>query len=68
MPMCTACSEIDRRTLDARKHDQLQPTETLCYRAVNRAITIERYRCRICGSRWEYTNDIKDLRAGWRTI
>lgn len=49
-------------------HDQLQRAGTCCYRAMNRAVTVEHFRCRICGSRWEYTSDVKDFRAGWRAI
>ena len=68
MAMCIACSELKRRPLDAPRHDQLEPAGTCSYRSMNRAITVEHFRCRNCALRWTYTNDVKDLRAGWRTM
>lgn len=68
MAMCTSCSEMSTRLLDAAGHEQLQRAGACCYRVINRVVTVEQFRCRTCASHWEYTNDVKDFRAGWRRI
>jgi len=54
MAMCIQCSELRRRPLDAPKHDRLQPAGTCCYRAMNCAVLVKYFRCRICVTRGTY--------------
>lgn len=68
MEMCTACSQMKGRLLNVYKHSGLQQTGTHCFRILNRPVRVEHYRCRICGSGWDYTDDARDFRAGWRPV
>ncbi len=65
--MCPLCNAIEPRRSGAAGHAKLyQEGNPKRGRSPNgqAKITITHYRCKVCGTKWEYTNDKMTDRAG----
>ena len=65
MAKCDACEKIETSTRGAPGHDALVEGGTTKENWGQGAVFTTKYRCSICGTRWEYENDKKDSGAGW---
>ena len=66
--MCPLCGAIPRDKRGAPGHDKLyqEGTPTRGRTPIGQAkITITHYRCKVCGTKWQYENDKNDQNAGW---
>lgn len=66
--MCPACSAIAQHQRNAKGHAHLhQEGKTRkSVSAIGQArIKITHFRCKVCGTKWQYEDDKNDDHAGW---
>ena len=68
--LCASCAAVQRDWRRAPGHAELvQGASRKAERSDGdqggHTVTITRYRCDACGTRWDYENDKTNQRAGW---
>ena len=71
--LCTSCAAIQRNWRRAPGHAELvQVSSRKAERSDgdngSHTLTITRYRCDVCGTRWDYENDKTNQHAGWSVV
>lgn len=70
MPLCQACEAIEINKRHAPGHDDLLPTgNSGDYKPFAQAgVKVTEYKCKSCGTLWQYEDDKNDDYAGWSNV
>lgn len=66
--LCDGCASIQRNWRKAPGHPELVQGENRQEKRRHGFVSVTRYRCDNCGTRWEYENDKTNQKAGWAVV
>jgi hypothetical protein len=66
--LCEPCTGIQSNWRRAPGHAELVQGAHRKVEINGRSVTVTRYRCDRCGTRWDYENNSANQRAGWSVV
>ena len=66
--LCEPCAGIQQNWRRAPGHAELIQGENRKEPRPHGQVTVTRYRCDRCGTRWDYENNKVNLHAGWSIV
>ncbi len=63
--LCDGCAGIQRNWRKAPGHPELVQGENRQEKRRQGLVSVTKYKCDNCGTRWEYENDKTNQKAGW---
>ncbi len=66
--LCDGCAGIQRNWRKAPGHPELVQGENRQEKRRQGLVSVTKYRCDNCGTRWEYENDKTNQKAGWSVV
>jgi hypothetical protein len=66
--LCDACASIQQNWRRAPGHAELVQGQNRKEPRSHGQVTITKYTCDRCGTKWEYENNKVNLHAGWSTV
>ncbi len=66
--LCDGCAGIQRNWRKAPGHPELVQGENRQEKRRQGLVSVTKYKCDNCGTRWEYENDKTNQKAGWSVV
>ena len=67
-PLCDPCAAIQQNWRRAPGHAELMQGANRKELRGEKTVTVTRYRCDHCGTRWDYENNKANQHAGWSLV